>query len=262
MSKKEQFGICHICGQYKKLTYEHIPPEASFNSVKQRLCTVDTLLETPRSGNHPPWDTSGLRYQQFQQGTGFYTLCGDCNSFTGAKYGAVYCSIIQAIGNEVLKTPIDQRQYGLNLHIENANLLAFFKQILSMFCSINEPPFGTEFRDFLLDENSTDFYGDRHKIFMYLHAGKVVRYVPFQVQGNIKTGTMTAFSEISTFPVGFIYYDVSGEHTPEFYGCDITACASCPYCDIQSVDVPVPFLTCDTPFGLDFRSLSNKAAGK
>lgn len=256
MSKKEQFGICHICGQHKKLTYEHIPPEAGFNAIRQRLYTVDTLLKTPRPGNRPPWDTSGLQYKQFQQGTGFYTLCGDCNSFTGAKYGASYSVVIQGIGNEIMKIPKDKRQYGLDIQIRNVNLLAFFKQVLSMFCSINEPQFGTEFRDFLLDENSTNFNQDRYKIFMYLHAGKVVRYVPFQVQADIKTGNVAAFSEISTFPVGFIFYDISGIRTKEFRGCDITAFSACPYGDIQAVNMPVQFLTCDTPFGLDFRTLS------
>lgn len=256
MSKKEQFGICHICGQQKKLTYEHIPPEAGFNSTRQRLVTVDTLLKTSRSGNHPPWDTSGLKYQQFQQGTGFYTLCGECNSFTGAKYGATFSHVIQKIGIEIMKIPKDERGYGLDIHIENVNLLAFFKQVLSMFCSINEPKFAAQFRAFLLDENNADFDTDQYKIFMYLHAGKVIRYVPYQVQADVKTGNVVAFSEISTFPVGFILYDVSGVHTREFRGCDITSFSTCPYCDIKSVDLPVPFLTCDTPFGLDFRSLS------
>lgn len=27
MARQEHTGICHICGEYKKLTYEHIPPE-------------------------------------------------------------------------------------------------------------------------------------------------------------------------------------------------------------------------------------------
>ena len=31
MARQEHTGICHICGEYKKLTYEHIPPEAAFN---------------------------------------------------------------------------------------------------------------------------------------------------------------------------------------------------------------------------------------
>ncbi|MDE6107074.1 MAG: hypothetical protein K2F83_00140 [Oscillospiraceae bacterium] len=256
MSRKEQFGVCHICGQQKKLTYEHIPPQAGFNSTRQRLCTVDTLLNTPRSGNRPPWDTAGLRYQQFQQGTGFYTLCGDCNSYTGSKYGTTYSQIIQRIGSEILRIPKDERGYGLDIHIENVNLLAFFKQVLSMFCSINTPEFGAHFRTFLLDENSTEFDQDRYKIFMYLHAGKVVRYVPYQVQADVETGNVSAFSEISTFPVGFILYDVSGIQTKEFRGCDITPFSTCPYRDIQFADMSVPFLTCDTPFGLDFRSLS------
>lgn len=254
MGSKEQFGVCHICGQYKKLSYEHIPPKGSFNPLHQRLCTVDELLNAPPTRNLPPWDTSGLQYTPFQRGTGFFTLCEDCNSFTGAKYGGAYSDIIRGIGQELMKIPKEERKHGLTIHIENVNLLAFFKQIISMFCSINPIEIGKQFRDFLLDENSTAFNYKEYRVFMFLHTGKVMRFVPFQVQANIRTGNTSFFSEISTFPVGFILYDLSAE-TKQFYGCDITSFSLCPYGNNQKAEMPIPFLSCNTPFGLDFREL-------
>ena len=96
MARQEHTGICHICGEYKKLTYEHIPPEAAFNSQRRKMSTVKELMENKKD-NRAPWDIEGLKYKQFQQGTGFFTLCGECNSFTGAKYGVTYSDFIKAI---------------------------------------------------------------------------------------------------------------------------------------------------------------------
>ena len=252
MSKKMPWGICHICGQYAELSYEHIPPAASYNPPRQRMCTVETLLQAPADKNRAPWDTSGLQYKQFQQGTGFNTLCQSCNSFTGTKYGEMYSIIIRKIGLEISKIPKENRGYGLEIRLEQANLLAFFKQVLSMFCSINEMPFGNKFSQFLLNVDNTDFDQKEYKICMYLHAGRVNRLVPLQVQANIKTGNTAFFSEIAAFPVGFIFYDLS-MGTKEFQGCDITSFSACPYDNNQSAILPIPFLSCNTPFGLDFR---------
>lgn len=251
MSKNEN-GICHICGKYGKLSYEHIPPQAAFNNSKRKLSTLDALLKD-ETENRTPWDINGLRYKQFQNGIGFYTLCESCNNVTGGKYGGKYSSFINSIGIEVMKIPKEERIGALTFHIEPLDLLAIFKQVLAMFCSLNAEHFGISFKDFLLDENSNDFPCDNYKIYMYLHAGKADRFIPFQSNINTKTGNVTVFSEISTFPVGFILYKITD--TTEFYGCDITSFSHCNYNSEYRMDIPIPFLECNTPFGLDFRKL-------
>ena len=257
MARQEHTGICHICGEYKKLTYEHIPPEAAFNSQRRKMSTVKELMENKKD-NRAPWDIEGLKYKQFQQGTGFFTLCGECNSFTGAKYGVTYSDFIKAIGAEILKIPKEKRKQGLSFHVEQINLLAFFKQVISMFCSLNTEQFGISFKDFLLNESSTNFDTSIYKVCMYLHAGHVDRLVPFQTQLNIKTGNMEFCSEISTFPVGFIFYDISHNRTTSFCGSDITSFSQCDYSSLYNLDIQIPFLECNTPFGLDFRTFRDE----
>lgn len=61
------------------------------------------------------------------------------------------------------------------------------------------------------------------------------------------------FSEISTFPLGFILFNVNKNTPNTFYGCDITLFSNCS--DIRNVDIAIPFYSCNTPFGLDFRDL-------
>ena len=51
MARQEHTGICHICGEYKKLTYEHIPPEAAFNSQRRKMSTVKELMENKKDSD-------------------------------------------------------------------------------------------------------------------------------------------------------------------------------------------------------------------
>ena len=152
-----------------------------------------------------------------------------------------------------VKIPKENRKQGLSFHVERIKLLAFFKQVVSMFCSLNTEQFGTSFKDFLLDENNTNFDTNKYKVCMYLHAGRIDRLVPFQAQLNLNTGNMEFYSEISTFPVGFIFYDLSHNRTISFYGSDITSFSQCDYSSLYNLDIQIPFLECNTPFGLDFR---------
>lgn len=254
MAKQKHFGVCHICGEYGKLSYEHIPPKAAFNSLNQRMSTLEDLL-SDKSESRVPWNMQGLRYTQFQNGTGFFTLCEKCNSFTGSKYGTVYTNYICDIGQEILKIPKEERGWGLKFHTENINLLAFFKQVVSMFCSLNTGTFGAEFKDFLLNENNIDFDCNKYKICMYLHAGKINRLTPMQIQIDTQTGNMYCFSEISTFPVGFVFYNLMDEPQGIFRGCDITPFSKCDYNTLYEIDISLPFLECNTQFGLDFRAI-------
>ena len=144
---------------------------------------------------------------------------------------------IKAIGAEILKIPKEKRKQGLSFHVEQINLLAFFKQVISMFCSLNTEQFGISFKDFLLNESSTNFDTSIYKVCMYLHAGRVDRLVPFQTQLNIKTGHMEFCSEISTFPVGFIFYDISHNRTTSFCGSDITSFSQCDYSSLYNLDM-------------------------
>ena len=45
--KKTVEGTCKLCGQQKKLTFEHVPPESAFNSISVKEfppeATVDMM---------------------------------------------------------------------------------------------------------------------------------------------------------------------------------------------------------------------------
>jgi hypothetical protein len=51
------FDICHICGTYGKLSFEHVPPRAAFNDRRilhvafEEIIATETLIELPESFN-------------------------------------------------------------------------------------------------------------------------------------------------------------------------------------------------------------------
>src|SRR5687768_10419213 len=71
-------GICHSCGTVGPLTFEHVPPQAAFNSERTTVVSGERALQYVPGG--------ALRGQYQQRGAGGYTLCGRCNNNTGNWY--------------------------------------------------------------------------------------------------------------------------------------------------------------------------------
>ncbi len=85
---KEIQGTCHICGQNKKLTFEHIPPHKAFNNLSAKVYNGGELLKKYKGEPY--------KYQNMQKGKGGYTLCEECNNNTGSWYVEEYIEIALA----------------------------------------------------------------------------------------------------------------------------------------------------------------------
>ena len=66
----KHFGKCALCGKLKELTFEHIPPNKAFNFTPAKPISGDSLLKAATDNNRLPWDHSGLKYLNQQQGMG------------------------------------------------------------------------------------------------------------------------------------------------------------------------------------------------
>ncbi len=160
LPKRRAQGKCRICGQFSRLTREHIPPRASGNKSVTVAHNIDNWLSTK--------DLSLPSRGPIQQGgiSGF-TLCQDCNNFTGHQYGREYRKWVTQT-NEVLRTlpsvaVLDALAQPLGLHIQlgssNSQGVrpgAFVRQVLSFMCSLSgawdlagQHP---EVRDMILDQ--------------------------------------------------------------------------------------------------------------
>lgn len=251
MSK--HFGKCALCGKECELTFEHIPPRAAFNSTRAKAISGDKIMG---NDDRMPWNIAGLPYQNQQRGMGRYTLCRECNNNTGTWYGDEYNQFAHTAWS-LLHNDVVLKAQGVE--IKRVYPLRLIKQILSMFCSINNFDFGDEkfeqLRKFVLDKEATNLDKDRFRLCMYFTKSDLMKYAPLSVimVRTQKEYESIAVSEITANPMGFIlYFDPIS--TWEYKGIDITAFADCGYDDECTITLPLCIYEVNDMFPTDYRT--------
>lgn len=137
MVKMNKTGICHICLEEKKLSFEHFPPESCFNDGKVKIANKIS-----------------------QRGIGDYTLCDSCNNNTGRWYVKDYKKLVDAVAailkNRFNEFDKDETITGFGITITAINPLFCAKQMLVMMCSLMsiEEIKGLNISQFLLNKSS------------------------------------------------------------------------------------------------------------
>lgn len=250
MAKKHP-GICALCRkQFDNLTFEHIPPRAAFNAFPAKPVTGEGILEDDRM----PWDTTGLPYKNQQQGMGKYSLCQTCNNNTGSWYGEDY-QVVTRVIHSILCESMDSKYQVFG--IRGVHPLRFIKQVLSMFCSINnfEDKRINTIRKFVSDKDAVGLDKLKYKVCMYLTKSELMKYAPLSVilrMGETKYEAI-ALTEITAYPLGFIvYFDPTD--TFHYDGFDITHFADCHYDDIADIEMPLCIYEMNDIFPTCYRS--------
>lgn len=230
------YGKCALCGKDCELTFEHIPPRAAFNSSPARPVTGQWMISDIQ---RMPWDTTGLPYENQQQGMGRYSLCRECNSNTGSWYGNAYIHFSRVV-HSFLVNDLNKNPQGLG--IREVYPLQFIKQVLSMFCSINNFPDNRidGLRKFVRNKDQTSLDKDKYKLCMYFTKSHLMKYAPLSVvikKTDAGVESM-AVSEITAYPLGFILY-FSPTSTWTYDGIDITSFSDCSYDHSYTVELPI-----------------------
>ena len=196
MSKKDIIGICVLCGQEKKLTFEHIPPHAAFNNRPASVVTGDKFVRF-MTGEQ-------VKGKIQQKGMGRYSLCEECNSKTGAWYGDFYQKVAKDTAYILYQKPIAHGEW-ITFSTDKFRPLEFVKQICSFFCSTVQPEFIKQlgFEKFILDRESNDIDTSKFDLRIYLTpitvknmaTGYNVQFVNWQTRG---------VAEVVTHPFGFM----------------------------------------------------------
>lgn len=233
---RNNIGMCALCKKRKVLTFEHIPPKAAFNSVPAKLVTGEKIME---DSERMPWDITGLRYSNQQQGMGKYSLCAECNNNTGTWYGNDYITIAQVIHHTLIN---DDLQKFNGLGIRKVYPLRFIKQVISMFCSINnfEDARIDELRTFVLEKDSVGINKSKYRVDMYITKSNYKKYAPLSVLVKRTTTGLEsmALSEITAYPLGFVlYFDPST--TWKYDGINITNFGDCGFNDLADIEIPL-----------------------
>lgn len=251
MSKK--FGRCALCGKYGELSFEHIPPKAAFNRTPVKPVTGETWLLNP---NKVPWDLSNLPYMHLQKGMGLWSLCKQCNNFTGTMYGTAYRDFAKCVAKTV---EIAARTGDKSVEISGIYPLRVVKQILSMFCSVNLADMFrlNDLRKFVLDKDAVGINNKKYRLQMYFSKNNIMKLAGFTavININLETGRLqqTALvSEITAFPMGFLLY-LNPDPSQNYEGVDITPFTSFHYDDMGCIRLPIDIKEVNNIFPLDYR---------
>ena len=204
-------GNCRICGEFAVLTREHIPPKKSGNEQRHTShsfeeWTESNSLEIPATG------------QVRQGGIYGYTLCSDCNSVTGTRYGGEYqrwsAATLGAIS--VMPTPseldllVEPFGWTLQLGSQGSGGVrpgAFVRQVLSMMCTLSGswdlPRLHPEVRRIIL-ESSTEPISSSLALGMCLYLGPRIRIMGPQLHVQPFQGAWRWVMEVAFPPFAFL----------------------------------------------------------
>jgi hypothetical protein len=191
---KNIIGVCHLCGTNGPLSFEHVPPKRAFNNKRVIKAKFQEVI-----GLGPDAQIKG----QFQQkGAGGYTLCPKCNNDTGSWYGSNFVDwcyqgldiLVRTGGNPSL------------IYINYLCPLRILKQIVTMFASTCSYDFGKyhpELVRFVLDPKRM-YLSPKYRFFVYYNIEGIFRCTGISASLKIDSHKITALSEISFPPYGYV----------------------------------------------------------
>lgn len=233
---KKHVGTCALCKKWVDLTFEHIPPRAAFNSAPAKPITGEKIIG---DNDRMPWDMTGLKYSNQQQGMGKFSLCAECNNNTGTWYANDYITVAKVIHHILWNDNLEDIN---GLAISGVHPLRFIKQVLSMFCSINnfDDSRINELRAFVMRKNAVGIDNSKYKIDMYITKSNLMKYAPLSVMiKSTHAGIESiALSEITAYPLGFVLY-FNPSTTWKYDGIDITNFGNYRFDDLMNIEIPL-----------------------
>lgn len=235
------YGVCKLCGQNTKLTFEHVPPQKAFNTSRVKEHPLHELLKTlPSKDNDPPLSFENLSFRINQRGQGGMYLCSSCNNNTGNWYVSEYVKFINKL-HEIIYH--NNPQHGDLLSVELSQLypLRIFKAIMTMFCDINHFE-DDNLKNYLLTPESITFDSSKYSLYIHLAPEGISRQ--FELSAAILNNrSIVLLSEIIHYPIGLtLYVNLPPDFTPP--GICINAFSTRPYDDLCNITIdPLPVLS-------------------
>lgn len=193
MARKSNEGVCHICGTFGPLTFEHVPPEAAFNDrpvVRPKFMDI--------VGKGPDEEAKGKIQQR---GAGGYTLCARCNNNTGQWYAKDFVDWCYQSALFLAKAPPSGLSLMYPYHIFPLRVI---KQVVCMFFSVNNPGLASknpQLVKFVLNRDEK-YIDPRLRIYCFLTKTPIGRSSGISAVGGARS--MSIFSELSFPPLGFV----------------------------------------------------------
>ena len=252
-------GYCAICGQYRKLTFEHIPPQKALNNTKVNVYSLNEQLK--RSEGKP------AKFNIQQKGMGKHSLCKECNNNTGSWYGLQYSEMAQNIAYYLFENGYLEHGDAIQITTKNTEPLAFVKQVIAMFCSTLpiEKVRELKFDELLLDKENNEFQKNQFDLRMFISSAETGSYLtgmcaPVYINKDTNQYESTLVAEMGVYPFGFILnLDVS---KPIGYGVSLMDLLNTTYGKEYEIKWVIPYLEKNSsklPLPLQFKTLPESA---
>jgi hypothetical protein len=236
-------GVCRLCGEFGKLSFEHIPPKKAFNEYQQLLRTMEDHLS-----NRP--------YSRFRKGLGIYSLCQECNNRTGAWYGDAFVAWTRQ-GFEWFDKVGGEKILNLPYYLKPLNVL---KQILVMAVAMsNEATVEDkkELRQYLLNPRARYIPSD-YRVFVYFSMEGQPRFASgMAILDTEGGGSDVIEAEVALVPFGYCVTRPVGDRkslaeTKGLY--EITWFSQFRYNEWVTVHLRIPTRETFFPSPLDYRN--------
>ncbi len=192
-------GYCLICGEYKSLTEDHVPPQCAVT-----ISRTEQKLVTEAFANGQPAVKGALS----KNGNKFKTICKDCNSALAVgdtEIGAVCKELNNKIKhyfksassiNTLVSTKINAKNYirAMVGHILAATSEDECKQ------EQQDSPYFTPMKNFVLGK--TDSIDDSHDIYYWFYPRN--HNLCAKILGFHSYGDFSVISLLSFFPIAFL----------------------------------------------------------
>ncbi len=243
-SKKKVYGKCHICGNFRELSFEHVPPRAAFNDRPVIKATFEQVI-----GLGPDEIIKGPLQQR---GVGAHTLCVKCNNDTGAWYGPHFIAWCYQAMEILIKANGKPSLVYLNYLLP----LPILKQIVTMFFSVNGDTFGQanpELVRFVLDRERK-YLSPEYRFFVYYNITGRFRFTGIVGQMNVleSPANPTVMSEITYPPFGYVMTFNSKPPDERLY--EITHFARYDIKEFQVMTLRLPVLPTYLAYPGDYRT--------
>lgn len=254
MTRKKVYDYCKLCGEYHRLSYEHIPPKCCHNdsniiTFPINMNKAEDTLQTVKEK---------YKYIQHQQGYGDCVLCKECNSYCGTYYVPAF----EKFYNQIFRSNNFIIDKQLFVDFKEIQPLPIIKEIYTIFLDIN--PFESDFfiinsvfknyRKCILNKDSLEFGKIKLRIFLHIATGEG-KILPFQGKFNInEKDSICFFSEFIFKNLGLLAVLEIGKHN-EYLGCEITNFSNYIYDKKIDVTLKIPFLESHTKYSNDYRSI-------
>lgn len=236
------------------LTFEHVPPRCVYNDDAARWYDFNSFERLV--------DGQPARYESMQRGTGFHSLCSDCNTYCSNQG---YVEELRLLGRSIgrkwseFMPPYEEHDAtegpshftGKAARMHPARIM---RQVIAMFLAMSSEDAALAYPrlgQFVLDPEAQGLPYDA-RVWMTIIRGPVGRWVGLGGTEWNDHGRSYPYAELVTVPLSFTL--VLGTKLPHLTFCEITSWADRGVDEAVAGEIQIPIGFSHTDVPGDFRT--------